>query len=228
MNGANNGEIYKLSSASNFFSFSYGERIVGYYPYWIQNTLLPQDIDLGTYTHINHAFVWPNTNGDIIAPSNSFFSNSTANYIHDQDRKFILSLGGGGQSQGFASATSTYEMRSIFINNILEKMVSYDYDGIDIDWEHPQSEEQRSNLTKFVQELDSVLNAFDPELLITMAVPISNWFGQWYDFNNLKLYVDFFNAMTYDIHGSWSSHAGHNSPLYQSPQGIQMVQFRQA
>ena len=202
-----------------FFSFSYAERVVGYYPYWIQNTLLPQDIDLGTYTHINHAFVWPNTNGDIIAPSNSFFSNSAASYIHDQDRKFILSLGGGGQDQGFASATSTYEMRSTFIDNILEKMISYDYDGIDIDWEHPQSEEQRSNLTKFVQELDSVLNAFDPELLITMAVPISNWFGQWYDFNNLKLYVDFFNAMTYDIHGSWSSHAGHNSPLYQSPQG---------
>ena len=128
-----------------------------------------------------------------------------------------------GKDQGFASATSTYEMRSIFIDNILEKMVSYDYDGIDIDWEHPQSSEQRSNLTQFVQELDSVLNAFDPELLITMAVPISNWSGQWYDFNNLKLYVDFFNAMTYDIHGSWSSHAGHNSPLYQSPQGTQMV-----
>ena len=25
--------------------------------------------------------------------------------------------------------------------------------------------------------------------------------------------------MTYDIHGGWSSHAGHNSPLFQSPPG---------
>ncbi len=202
-----------------FFSFSNAERVVGYYPYWIQSTLLPQDIDLEIFTHINHAFAWPNTNGDIIAPSNSFFNNSTASYIHDQDRKFILSLGGGGQGQGFASATSTYEMRSIFIDNIFEKIISYGYDGIDIDWEHPQSAEQRNNLTQFVQELDSVLNDFDPELLITMAVPISSWSGQWYDFDNLKLHVDFFNAMTYDIHGAWSSHAGHNSPLYQSPQG---------
>ena len=56
-----------------FFSFSYAERVVGYYPYWIQNTLSPQDIDLETFTHINHAFVWPNMNGEIIAPSNSFF-----------------------------------------------------------------------------------------------------------------------------------------------------------
>ena len=181
-----------------FFSFSNAENVVGYYPYWIQNTLLPQDIDLETFTHINHAFAWPNMNGDIIAPSNSFFNNSTASYIHDQDRKFILSLGGGGQGQGFASATSTYEMRSIFIDNIFEKIISYGYDGIDIDWEHPQSAEQRNNLTQFVQELDSVLNDFDPELLITMAVPISSWSGQWYDFDNLKLHVDFFNAMTYD------------------------------
>ena len=52
-----------------------------------------------------------------------------------------------------------------------------------------------------------------------MAVPTSNWSGQYYEFNQLKQSVDFFNAMTYDIHGSWTSHAGHNSPLYQSPPG---------
>ena len=201
------------------FSFSYAERVVGYYPYWVQNILLPQDIDLETFSHINHAFAWPDVNGDIISPNNSFFNNSTSSYIHDQDRKFILSLGGGGQGQGFATATSSFELRTNLIANILDKLITYGYDGVDIDWEHPQSLQQKNNLTYFIKELDSVLNTFDPELLITMAVPISNWFGQWYDFNNLKLHIDFFNAMTYDIHGSWTSHAGHNSPLYQSPPG---------
>ena len=52
-----------------------------------------------------------------------------------------------------------------------------------------------------------------------MAVPISNWSGQWLDMSALRPHVDFFNAMTYDFHGSWSSNAGHNSPLYQSPPG---------
>ena len=52
-----------------------------------------------------------------------------------------------------------------------------------------------------------------------MAIPVSNWSGQHYDFTQLKQSVDFFNAMTYDIHGSWTSHAGHNSPLYPSPPG---------
>ena len=98
-------------------------------------------------------------------------------------------------------------------------MIAYGYDGVDIDWEHPQTVQQRNNLTYFIEELDSTLDNLDPEFLITMAVPISNWAGQWYDFSNLRTHVDFFNAMTYDIHGGWSSHAGHNSPLYQSPPG---------
>ena len=81
-----------------------------------------------------------------------------------------------GKVKGLHPLLQHMRLRSNFIDNILEKIISFDYDGIDIDWEHPQSAEQRSNLTQFIQELDSVLNAFDPELLITMAVPISNWF----------------------------------------------------
>ena len=60
-------------------------------------------------------------------------------------------------------------------------------------------------------------NDLYPEWLISMAVPVSNWSGQHYDFNSLVENVDYFNAMTYDFHGSWTDHAGHNSPLYPSP-----------
>ncbi len=194
------------------------QRVVGYYPYWMQDTFQPQDLDLETFTHINHAFAWPNEEGEIEAP-NGTFDPSIADHIHNNNRKFILSLGGWGQTVGFVASTASYELRSTFISNIIDKIIAYGYDGVDIDWEHPQTVEQKNNLTYFIQELDSVLNNFDPELLITMAVPISNWAGQWYDFSNLRPYVDFFNAMTYDIHGSWSAHAGHNSPLYQSPPG---------
>ena len=142
-------------------------------------------------------------------------------YIHSNNRKIILSLGGWGTAQtaGFVSSTSTFELRSQFIANIIDKMITYGYDGVDIDWEHPQSITQKNNLTKFIEELDSTLYELDPQFLVTMAVPTSNWSGQWYDFSSLRPHVDFFNAMTYDIHGSWSSNAGHNSPLYQSPPG---------
>ena len=198
--------------------FAYSQRVVGYYPYWIQDEFQPQDFDLETFTHINHAFAWPNEQGGIEAPSGTFDA-SIADHIHNNNRKFLLSLGGWGTADGFAAATSTYELRSEFISNILDKFISYGYDGVDIDWEYPQTNEQKNNLSLFITELDSVLDEFDPEFLITMALPTSNWAGQWYDMNSLNQHVDYFNAMTYDIHGSWSSHAGHNSPLYQSPPG---------
>ena len=201
-----------------FIGLVYSQRVVGYYPWWMQDEFQPQDLDLETFTHINHAFAWPNEEGEIEAPI-GMFDASIADHIHNNNRKFLLSLGGWGAADGFVAATSTYELRSVFISNILDKFISYGYDGADIDWEYPQTNEQRNNLTLFIAELDSVLNEFDPELLITMALPTSNWAGQWYDMNSLNQYVDFFNAMTYDIHGSWSSHAGHNSPLYQSPPG---------
>ena len=201
-----------------FIGLVYSQRVVGYYPYWMQDEFQPQDLDLETFTHINHAFVWPNEEGEIEAPI-GMFDASIADHIHNNNRKFLLSLGGWGTADGFVAATSTYELRSVFISNILDKFISYGYDGADIDWEYPQTNEQRNNLTLFIAELDSVLYEFDPELLITMALPTSNWAGQWYAMNSLNQHVDFFNAMTYDIHGSWSSHAGHNSPLYQSPPG---------
>lgn len=203
-----------------FVSNVFAQRVVGYYPYWMQGSFQPNDLDLETFTHINHAFAWPNEQGDIIAPT-GMLDPSIADYIHINDRKIILSLGGWGtdQTAGFVSSTSTFELRSQFITNIIDKMITYGYDGVDIDWEHPQSITQKNNLTKFIEELDSTLYELDPEFLITMAVPTSNWSGQWYDFSSLRPHIDFFNAMTYDIHGSWSSNAGHNSPLYQSPPG---------
>ena len=201
-----------------FIGLVYSQRVVGYYPWWVQDQFEPEELDLVTFTHINHAFAWPNNQGGIEATSGTF-DESIADHIHNNNRKFLLSLGGWGTADGFAAATSTHELRSVFISNILDKFISYGYDGTDIDWEYPQTNEQRNNLTLFIAELDSVLYEFDPELLITMALPTSNWAGQWYAMNSLNQHVDFFNAMTYDIHGSWSSHAGHNSPLYQSPPG---------
>ena len=194
------------------------QRVVGYYPQWVQSSFPVEQIDFSVITHVIHAFAWPNDQGGIEATSGTFDA-SIADHIHNNNRKFLLSLGGWGTADGFAAVTSTYELRSVFISNMLDIFISYGYDGADIDWEYPQTNEQRNNLSLFIAELDSVLDEFDPELLITMALPTSNWAGQWYDMNSLNQHVDYFNAMTYDIHGSWSNHAGHNSPLYQSPPG---------
>lgn len=189
--------------------------MVGYYPDWMRNEFPPVHLDLDVLTHVMHAFAWPDVNGNIMSYDN-MFNISNSGIIH---KKFILSLGGWGNDQGFVAVAASSELRHTFINNLLDVCDEYEYDGVDLDWEHPQSATDRNNLNLLVSEMDSMFYAHDSTLLITMAVPTSSWSGQWYDFGYLKNHIDFFNAMTYDMHGSWSSHAGHNSPLYQSPPG---------
>ena len=169
----------------------FGQRVVGYYPQWVQNGFPVSNIDLSVVTHVNHAFAWPDVNGNIQS-YNNMFNASINQTIHDEGRKILLSLGGGGNDIGFSTVAVSSELRITFINNLMNICDTYGYDGIDMDWEHPWSNEDRQNLNFLIAEMDSVFNAHDPELLITMAVPISNWAGQWYDFSFLQFYVDFF------------------------------------
>ena len=191
------------------------QRVVGYYPDWMRNEFPPIYLDMDVLTHVIHAFAWPDVNGNIISYDN-MFNISNSGIIH---KKFLLSLGGLGQDEGFAVLSASSELRHTFINNLLDVCDEYEYDGVDIDWEFPQSVSDRNNLNLLVSEMDSMFYEHDSTLLITMAVPTSSWSGQWFDFGYLKNHIDFFNAMTYNMHGAWSSHAGHNSPLYQSPPG---------
>ena len=194
------------------------QRVVGYYPLWVQGSFTPDKIDYSVITHVIHSFAWPDEQGNILHYDN-MLSQAVNNTVHDNGSKILLCFGGWGQSWGFAASMSTPELREIFIDNIISICETYDYDGVDIDWEQPANTTEKNNLTTFITELRQAFDDLYPDWIISMAVPVSNWSGQYYDFNQLKQSVDFFNAMTYDIHGSWTNHAGHNSPLYQSPPG---------
>ena len=194
------------------------QRVIGYYPQWVQGSFTPDKIDYSVITHVIHSFAWPDEQGNILHYDN-MLSQAVNNTVHDNGSKILLCFGGWGQSWGFAASMSTPELREIFIDNIISICETYDYDGIDIDWEQPANTTEKNNLTTFITELRQAFDDLYPDWIISMAVPVSNWSGQYYDFNQLKQSVDFFNAMTYDIHGSWTDHAGHNSPLYLSPPG---------
>ena len=199
-------------------SLTYSQRVIGYYPHWVQGSFTPDKIDYSVITHVLHSFAWPDEQGNILYYDN-MLSQSISNTVHDNGAKILLVFGGWGQSWGFPSTVSSPEIRAVFINNIIDLCETYGYDGIDIDWEQPVNSVEKNNLTSFIIELRAAFDETHPEWIISMAIPVSNWSGQHYDFTQLKQSVDFFNAMTYDIHGSWTSHAGHNSPLYPSPPG---------
>tara|TARA_Y100000590_G_scaffold59517_2_gene63157 strand:+ start:1079 stop:2431 length:1353 start_codon:yes stop_codon:yes gene_type:complete len=194
------------------------QRVVGYYPQWIQNSFPPEQIDFSVITHVIHAFAWPNADGSI-----SYYDNmldpDIANVVHQNDRKLLLSFGGWGNTGGFAAMASTIDSRENFISNLLDLMFNYGYDGIDLDWEYPATAEETNDLTSLVDELRIAFDSINPDYMITMAVGPGNWSGQHFEYETMNENLDWFSMMGYDFHGSWSNHAGHNAPLYQSPPG---------
>src|SRR5208283_678262 len=116
-------------------------------------------------------------------------------------------------TENYATVTADSTLRKTFINNIVSQLAASHYDGADLDWEGPSNLAQRANEATFVQELRSAFRVVDTTWLITMAIGASDWSGQWRDFATLTQYVDWFNAMEYDFHGSWSLVSGHNAPL---------------
>ena len=73
--------MYKFLTSLIFLSILPAQRVVGYYPYWMQDTFQPQDLDLETFTHINHAFAWPNEEGEIEAPDGTLIQLSQIIFI---------------------------------------------------------------------------------------------------------------------------------------------------
>ena len=196
----------------------FSNRVVGYYPQWVINNLSVEEIDLDVITHVIHSFAWPNEDGSI-SSYDGMFGSEFSEIVHEQGAKFLLSLGGWGNHEGFEAICGDSDLREIFIYNLASILMMYEYDGIDLDWEFPDSEADMENLNFLVYEMDSIFHSINSDWLISMAIPVSNWWGQWHDFEYLENYVDFFNAMTYGTHGDWSAHAGHLAPLYTSPVG---------
>jgi chitinase len=190
-----------------------GKVVAGYYPAWIQYTLPHSKIQYEDLTHIIHAFAWPTEEGEIEHYQDLLYP-ELIHSAHQNDVKVLISLGGYGNSDGFAAMVSDSLTRVRFIDNILYFCDRHGYDGIDFDWEWPSNATERNNLNRLIKELDAIMQEDESGLLLTMAVPTGNWNGQYYDMPFLKGYLNWFAGMTYDYFGSWITNAGHNSPLY--------------
>ena len=167
-----------------YISILSGQRVIGYYPQWVQGSFTPDKIDFSVITHVIHSFAWPDEEGNVLYYSN-MLSQSLTNTVDDNGAKILLCFGGWGNSWGFASSTSTPELREVFIDNIISICETYNYDGVDIDWEQPVSITEKNNLTSFIIELREAFDSLYPEWIISMAAPTSNWSGQYYEFNYL-------------------------------------------
>lgn len=186
-------------------------KVLGYYADWAEN-LAPEAIDYGLYTHISHSFATLNERGELKLP-NATRTKSLTTLARRAKVKTILALGGAASGKGFAAATATDTGITKFASHIAQILGDLGYDGADVDWEVPENADERRRMEALVKALRQKA----PKAILTSAVPAGNWSGKWFTTENLAPYLDFINVMTYDFHGPWGDHAGHNAPLTATP-----------
>jgi chitinase len=199
------------------------KRLLAYYPSWAKDrtpSYSAAQIPYKKLTHIAHAFLLLDARADgslYLTPD--LLEPELISRAHAADVKVVISIGGADavQQAAFAHVAKDDALRRAFARNLHDFVTANGYDGVDIDWEVPNAPEDTQPCILLMQALRDEMPA--PEWLLSMAIPSNprGW-GTGFDVRALARLLDFINVMTYDIHGPWSDHAGHNSPLIQSAQ----------
>lgn len=228
------------------------DRIVAYYIEWgvYGRDYQPSDIPVDKITHLNYAFANIGDDGQIAigdpyaAIDKSYPGDSwdqpyrgTYNQINNVLKaehphlKTLISVGGWTWSGKFSDVALTESSRNLFAESCVEFIRTYNFDGVDIDWEYPvccglsgntYRPEDRGNYTLLLEELrvqlDAAGEADGREYLLTIASAggVDKLLN--YDLAGIAEQCDWVNTMSYDFMGAWDlSIAGHHSALYANP-----------
>ena len=131
----------------------------------------------------------------------------------DPALKIYIAIGGwafndpGPTATTFSDLAASIPRQKVFMESLISFMSTYGFDGLDLDWEHPVSSERSgrevdyTNFSAFMTRLKKTLSASSKGLTVTL--PASYWYLQHFDLEGLGKSVDWFNIMSYDLHGTW-------------------------
>ncbi|EEQ88507.2 bacteriodes thetaiotaomicron symbiotic chitinase [Blastomyces dermatitidis ER-3] len=190
-------------------------RYIGYFESWnydrICDMLHPSKINTKPWTHLNYGFAQINQEDYTLTTMHSydkeFYHLFTDLKKQKPSLKCFISIGGwDAGSKIFSDMAKSEGSRKAFIDSVIEFMEEYGFDGVDIDWEYPVADDRggsKEDFKTYVQLLKELRAAAEDKYEITVALPASYWYLRGFDLKRMSKYVDWFNVMTYDIHGTW-------------------------
>ncbi|KAK2746818.1 hypothetical protein FQN57_002860 [Myotisia sp. PD_48] len=199
------------------------QKLIGYYEGWnLQRpcgTMEPEDIPLGRYTHINFAFALIDPVTFHIVPMDSgtasLYKRVTALKQRQIGLEVWIAIGGwamndpGPWRTAFSDMAKTEANQDRFFESLISFMERNNFDGVDIDWEYPVADdrggipEDFDNLVTMLRRLRQRLNASGKKYGLTITLPASYWYLRGFNIVDMEPHLDWFNIMTYDIHGVW-------------------------
>ena len=104
------------------------------------------------------------------------------------------------------------------MNNILNLVKTYNFDGVDVDWEFPGILSSQAGYEKYTTAVDiRNLNSLLKELregfnklqdsagsnyILSVATPPTDWGTDRFDYATINKYCDYVNMMSYDLNKS--------------------------
>lgn len=200
-----------------------------YWPSEKSSTFPATAINTTYFTHVYYAFALldPATYRITInQQDDELLANFTAT-LHGKEPppKALLSIGGGATGPTtYTQMVGTAANRAAFIDSTIDAARKYGFDGLDLDWEFPQSQEDMDNLGLLFEEWRAALvkdaaATRRSRLLLSAAVYFAAEFitadNRSYPATSIEKNVDWVNAMCFDYHGSWeTSMTGAHAALF--------------
>lgn len=185
-----------------------------YTPYTItQNAMNVLDIIYCAFLDIDENANWTNYNRMV---------SNINNYIRDKAEiagtKIVISVNQSSNS-AFSVVAASETLREKLATNIVTVIETLDLDGVDIDWETPESDEA-TNFTLLMEAIYKKVKATNPEYLVTAAIGGGKWQPPKYDLSNSGQYLDYVNLMTYSMA---TSSGYYQNSLYKSTKGATLT-----
>jgi len=169
------------------------------------------------------------TGYDFGNPAYHYPGQKLADYCHNNGVKLLPSIGGWTLSDNFPAIAADPNKRQLFANQCITLIQSFNFDGIDLDWEYPGfldhsgTIQDKVNFTLLLQEIRTAIDLYgasvNKEMLLTIAVSADPSKMDDVEWDNVVPLVDKINLMSYDFFGAFDNFTNHNSPLYPPAQG---------
>ena len=142
-------------------------------------------------THINVAFVNPDSTGNLVIPA----SMDSIIHLANQNKVHVLASIGGGSHNPYYGKLLSDDQRAAFVAKLVSMVVDHQLDGLDVDLENDAID---SNYQSFITDLAAQLKPL--KKLLTAA--LATWNAG--KISDVALgHFDFINVMSYDQTGPW-------------------------
>jgi hypothetical protein len=115
----------------------------------------------------------------------------------------------------FTTVTASAALRATAATNIANALATYGFDGVDFDWEWPNTAAERDNFTAFMQAVHATVKARSPEYIVMFVQGPGYWLAGT-DWTAVRDYSDLCFCIAYD----WKNPA--NGPI-RKPGSVQFL-----